>query len=521
MLGLPQRSERALSLALRPIFGRSPTYLYFEDSWKITPRLTLNAGLRYEITPPWYEPNRRIMNIQMFGWGPDARTPIMTRPGEGDFNDGLQFRFADVIPTQTGDDKMGRATIQTDRTDFAPRIGLAWSPTSNWSIRLGGGLFYTQDQGNPRFDIARNLAGRGDFTGSDLIPNSTLDDPWRSERQSFTCSNWSGNCVGQPFVLGNVNSRRTPYVGQWLFNIQRELPGGLAIETGYMGNVGRKLERLRSTNEPFLRKGLNDTTSIQARRPFAIYGIIQQVDGVVNSNYHALNLKITKRFTRGLNVLAGYTWSKSIDDASGIRSSSGEQSIAKWDWNLQDERGLSQFHTGQRLVLSAIYEIPFFADAPRAARAVLGGWQGSGIITAATGNPVRVSAIGDTNNIGGEGNYPDATGISPTTNAGWADRFWNIAAFDISNPELRYRFGNVGRNVLIGPGYSNVDLSLLKNIATPWEGHRLQFRWEVFNGFNHANWNVPASDARNAATFGRVLSARPMRQMQFALKYLF
>jgi hypothetical protein len=520
MLGLNQRSERALGLAAADLRALS-YYTYFEDTWKITPKLTLNFGLRYEVTPSWTEPDNRIMNIQMFGWAPGSRTPIMTRPGDGDFNKGLEFRFADVIPTQTGDDKLGRATIRTDRNDFAPRIGVAWSPDSRWTVRAGAGLFYTQDQGNPRFDIARNLAGRGDFTSSDQRPNSFLDDPWRAERQGFSCTGWAGNCVGQPFVLGNVNNRRTPYVAQWLVNIQRQLGASTVLEMGYMGNVGRRLERLRSTNEPYLRTGLNDTSSVQSRRPFPIYGIIQQVDNVVNANYHAFNLKATRRFARGLNVLAGYTWSKAIDDASGIRSSSGEQSIAVYDWDLRRERGLSQFHTGHRFVSSILYEVPFFASAPGFAKSIFAGWQLSGIVTFSTGNPVRVATIGDTNAIGGEGNYPNATGISPTEGAGTAQRFWNIAAFENTSPELRYLFGNIGRNVLTGPGYAQLDGSLLKNIKLPFEGHSLQFRWEMFNATNHANWNVPASDVRNPATFGLITTARTMREMQVGLKYLF
>jgi hypothetical protein len=520
MLGLNQRAERALGLAQADLRSIS-WYGYGEDAWKIHPKLTLTLGLRYELTPPWYEPARRIMNIQMFGWEPGSRTPIMTRPGSGDFNDGLQFRFADVIPTQTGDDKMGRTTIQTDRNDFAPRIGIAWAPTEKWTVRAGGGIFYTQDQGNPRFDIARNLAGRGDFTSSDQRPNSSLDDPWRAERQAFTCSGWNGNCVGQPFVLGNVNHRRTPYVTQWLFNIQRQIGANFVIEAGYMGNIGRRLERLRSTNEPYLRTGLNDTSSIQQRRPFPIYGIIQQVDNVVNSNYNAFNLKVQQRFSGGLSLLMGYTWSKAIDDASGIRSSSGEQSIAAWDWNLRPERGLSQFHTGHRWVASLLYDLPFPNGAPRWSRAAFGGWQTSSILTFSTGNPLRVGVIGDNNNIGGEGNYPDATGISPFDNAGTETAFWNIRAFDITNAELRYRFGNTARNTLLGPGYANWDFSMLKDFSLPLEGHRLQFRWEAFNFSNHPNWNVPSSDVRNANTFGRVLTARTMREMQFALKWLF
>ena len=520
MLGLPQRSERALGLASGDLRAIS-WYGYFEDQWKVTPKLTITAGLRYEFTPPWYEPNRRLMNIQLFGWAPGSRTPIMTRPGDGDFNEGLQFRFADVIPTQTGDDKMGRATIQNDTNDFAPRLGLAWSPDSRWSLRAGAGIFYSQDQGNPRFDMVRNVAGRGDFTGSDQRPNSTLDDPWANERQSYVCTGWTGNCVGQPFVLGNMNNRRTPYVAQWLFNIQRQIGANLVLEGGYLGNIGRRLERLRSTNEPYLRTGLNDTSSVQSRRPFPIYGIIQQVDNVVNSNYHAFNFKAQHRFSNGFTLLGGYTWAKAIDDASGIRSSSGEQSIAKYDWNLRDERGLSQFHTGHRWVTSLIYDVPWFANAPSFARHVFGGWQAAGILTFSTGNPVRVGVIGDTNAIGGEGNYPDATGLNPHAGAGTIDRFWNIAAFDITSPELRFRFGNVGRNVLIGPGYAQADVSLLKNFSMPWEGHRLQFRWEAFNATNHPNWDIPPADARNATTFGRVQSARSMREMQFALKYLF
>lgn len=518
LLGYPQRAERALGLAsasLRTVAW----YGYIEDTWRLNPQLTLNIGLRYELTPPWYEPNRRIMNIQMFGWDP-ARIPIMTRPGRGDFNEGLEFRFADAIPTQTGDDKLGKRLIHTDYNDLAPRLGIAWSPTPTWTVRAGAGFFYAQDQGNPRFDMARNLAGRGDFTASDQFPQMTLDDPWRFERQSFTCTGWSGNCVGIPFVLGNVVSRRTPYVMQWLLNIQRQLWNNLVVEAGYMGNSGVRLERLRSTNEASTRTGPNDTRSIAERRIYPMYGIIQQVDGVNHSCYHALNLKVEQRFSAGLTALVGYTWSRAIDNGSGIRSSAGEQSIAAYDWNLRPERGLSQFHTAHRMVASLIYDLPALQKAPAFIRTVFGGWQTASILTFSTGNPTRVGTIGDTNNMGGEGNYPDATGISPYLGAGTANRFWNRDAFDFTNPELRYRFGNTARNTLIGPGYRQWDFSLMKNFAMPWEGHKAQLRWEVFNLSNHPNWTMPSTDVRNVA-FGVVLSARDMRQMQFGLKYLF
>jgi hypothetical protein len=519
MLGLPQRAERALGLASASLRSIS-WYGYVEDTWRVTPKLTLNLGLRYELTPPWFEPNRRIMNIQMFGWDP-ARVPIMTRAGSGDFNEGLEFRFADAIPTQVGDDKLGRRLINVDKNDFAPRVGIAWSPNGKWTLRAGSGFFYAQDQGNPRFDMVRNIAGRGDFTASDQRPEMTLADPWRFERQSFTCRGWSGNCVGLPFVLGNVVSRRTPLVMQWLLNVQRQVTNHLLVEAGYMGNAGRRLERLRSTNEAFTRTDLADTRSISQRRIFLMYGIIQQVDGVNNSSYHAANLKVQQRFSKGLTALVGYTWSRAIDNGSGIRSSAGEQSIAAYDWDLRPERGVSQFHTAHRLVASVIYDLPSFSRAPMAVRQILGGWQTSSILTFSTGNPVRVGVIGDTNNMGGEGNYPDATGISPYEGAGTTGRFWNLAAFSNASPELRFRFGNTARNTLIGPGFGQWDFSLLKTFRLPAEGHSLQFRWETFNFTNHPNWNIPSADVRNVQTFGQILTARDMRQMQFALKYTF
>ena len=154
-------------------------------------------------------------------------------------------------------------------------------------------------------------------------------------------------------------------------------------------------------------------------------------------------------------------------------------------------------------------------------KSVFGGWQMSGILTFSTGNPVRVGTIGDTNAIGGEGNYPDATGLSATAGAGTVNQFWNINAFDLTNPELRYRFGNSGRNTLIGPGYGQLDSSVMKTFRLPIEAHTLQLRWEAFNISNYPNWNFPSTDIRNAATFGRVLTARQMREMQFGLKYVF
>ena len=172
-----------------------------------------------------------------------------------------------------------------------------------------------------------------------------------------------------------------------------------------------------------------------------------------------------------------------------------------------------------------MYELPFgrgrsYLTDSSVLSAIVGGWQLSGILTLADGAPTNVGNIGDSFSVGGLGNVPHATGISPIPENRSADNFWTAAAFDATNPNLSYLAGNSGRNVLFKPGTRQFDASLMRNIRIR-EGHSLQFRWESFNAVNHPNWNAPGSDARNVATFGKVTSARTMREMQFALKYLF
>ncbi len=531
LLGETNQSARALASANALLRGTA-FYAYIQDDWKITPRLTLNIGLRYENNRPWYDKYRGIMNVQMFdpGVGPDgllagSQVPILTRPGSGDFYQDLNFRFHDGIPTQAGDQFMGRPLVNPDNNDFAPRLGISWSPSDRWTIRTGVGVFYTKDTANPVFDMARNQAGRGFISANIERPNANLSDPWRNQREQFTCTGWSGTCLGPFQVLGNVAGRRSPYVHQWLFNVQRELTQNMVLELGYQGNAGHKLERFRTYNQAILKTGPNDARSVQQRRPWPAFDRIQQVDGSVNSNYHAFSTKLQKRFSGGLTYLAGFTWSKAIDSGSAIRTNSGDRLWPTNSYDLAAERGLSQFHVGRRLVMSALYELPFgpgkaLLSGPGVLGKIAGGWQVGAITTFSDGAPVNVAAIGDTFAVGGLGNIPHATGISPIPDNRTSNSFWNAAAFDTTNPNLSYLPGNSGRNVLLRPGTRNADFSLSRNIRIR-EGHSLQFRWESFNATNHPNWNAPATDARNVNTFGVVTTARTMREMQLALKYLF
>ncbi|MEJ7605138.1 MAG: hypothetical protein WKF37_02480 [Bryobacteraceae bacterium] len=132
----------------------------------------------------------------------------MIRPGQGDFHEGLPFRFHDGIPTATGDDLVGRETVKRDNNDFAPRVSLAYRPTDLWTVRAGFGMFYVQDIVEARFDLSRNVGGRSQFTADSEVLNSNLSDPWRFE--GGACRNWEGPCQGPTFTLANNAYRRTP-----------------------------------------------------------------------------------------------------------------------------------------------------------------------------------------------------------------------------------------------------------------------------------------------------------------------
>jgi len=209
---------------------------------------------------------------------------------------------------------------------------------------------------------------------------------------------------------------------------------------------------------------------------------------------------------------------------AAARTNSGDNLQPVNSYDFKAERGLSQFHVGRRFVASYVYELPFGAGKPFANQGVIGkiagGWQLGGIVTLSDGAPVSVAMIADTAALNANGNRPDATGISPIPANRSTAQFWDIAAINVTNPELSFRTGNMGRNTLFRPGTRLADLSLARNIRIR-ESHTLNFRFEAFNSTNHPNWNAPGSDARSPSTFGVITSARTMRQLQLALKYTF
>jgi len=484
-------------------------YYYLDDTWKLRPNLTLSLGLRYENTPPWLDASGKAVNLHMPFVGivpnePPDRHPTLVRTGKGDFYEGVLLRFNPAIRVAR-DGRLGDRLVQRDNNDWAPRIGIAWSP-GRWSIRTGLGAFYSQDTGNPKFDLGRNLAGRRNDIADTDIPDLTLTQPFRNLTSTVQINN--------PSILANNHARRTPYTVQYLFNAQREVAGTL-FEAGYLGSASRKMESYRDYNNP----RPSPTGSPIVRLPFPEFSRLFMVDGHNKASYHSLALKAERRFAKGLTALAGYTWSKSIDTASAIRNHAGDVLFPQDSFCISVcEKGLSSYHTGHRLTFSSLYELPFGHAGSKAARLLAGGWQVGSIVTLQTGFPFTLTSGRDQSNTANGQDRPNTNGQPTAFGRGQQDpeQFFNTQTISLQ-PFGTY--GNVGRNNIIGPGIINLDFSALKDFVIT-ESLRVQFRAEAFNAPNHPNWALPDGNV-TSPNFGKVRGTRAdMRNLQFGLKLL-
>jgi hypothetical protein len=519
LLGDLYQSEAAVSIASAK-FLRNGWSFYLDDTWKVTPKLTLALGLRYELTPPFYDTSRNAFSVyipyedRIPNITDTSRYPQFIRTGtcSGDPYAGIGIRWPQIGVLCDG--RLGDALVQTDKNDFAPRIGITYSPDSKWVIRAGSGMFYNQDTGNPRFDLARNIAGR-------IRVNSDLQNPtlfWNN-----ALSNISGGVanITLPYAFANKYERRTPYSMEYLLNIQRQLGANLLFEVGYLGTISRKLEFLRAVNE-----SLPGTVgSAQSRAPYPTFGRIQLVDNSANGAYNSLALKLTKRFSQGFTLLSSYTWSRSMDDSSGIRVQGQDTLFPQNSYCRTCEWGASAFDARHRFVTSTLYDLPIgkgrrLGVANPVLNAFVGGWQIGGIWTVQSGFPITPTVGGNDRSGNGAGyDRPNATGVSPYIDNASPSRWWSTAAF---TPNAPGTFGNAGRNALIGPRFFTIDASAHKEFRMPYrETHMVQFRLEAFNVMNHPVWGTPNANVLSSG-FGTITgTAVSMRQMQLALKYSF
>src|SRR5947208_4531661 len=330
--------------------------------------------------------------------------------------------------------------------------------------------------------------------------------------------------------IGDQN-QRSPYVQQFNVGIQRELAPNLLFDVAYVGNKGTKLPGLRNVNAATVINNPNGTQSV-GPRPYAGFGDIQWMENRIPSNYHSLQIEMEKRFSSGLSALASYTWGKTLTEGADHLSTSfggpgvdiGVFSVPQNPNDLAAERGLAEFDVRHRLVVSYVYELPW----GRGRRwgqswtgitdSLFGDWQVSGIHVLQSGLPLTATLSGTTVlNLGSDRiSRPNLVG-DPELPASQrtVERWFNTDAFTIPGPAPQ-AFGNAGIGIMRGPGFANFDFSIAKNIHID-ENRYFQFRTELFNAFNHANFGPP-DIRREAATFGRILTAAPPRIIQFGLK---
>jgi hypothetical protein len=492
---------------------------YAQDEWRITPRVTLNYGVRYERINPFTERDDRLN-----GFVPGVQSTV--RP---DAPPGLVF---------PGDPGIGRGIADSVHA-FMPRAGVVWDPagTGIWSIRGAYGVFYDQFQ---------NGAG----TTSQIAISST---PWAQFVQfSGAGLNFQNPYLGRTMPPADTFVRpstlfaldpgtKPPSVRNWNASIQRSFLNRYVIELRYVGAKGRHLPRNVEANPAVYGPGAT-AQNADRRRIYAgcpadngpcALSTVAMLTSVARSSYQAGQVSLSRRLGGALAFNVSYWYSRSFDHLSAMNLSgaaakplAGENDLAQNPFDLEAEWGPSLFDARHRFVASASWMLPAWSAAPSAVRTLVGGWQLNLIATHNSGTPFTVS---DSANVALQANSPPISGFpasrpnvvgdpdaGPRTVEEWISR----SAFERLNVQTQAgQFGNAGRNIARGPAYTNVDMSLVRDF--PLAGRaRLQFRAEVFNLANHPNFGLPVGDL-NSPSFGRILSAGPPRLMQFAAKLLF
>ncbi len=485
---------------------------YFQDNWKVSRKFNVNYGLRWEDYTPWQDKFDAIINVNMRY--DNSLFPTFVRAGTGDPYEGGPYccRMPSTVP-YVRDGSRGRGIQKNRRDSWGPRLGLTYQLSPTTVMRAGGGIYYVQEIQNKNFEVVRHppFTVRRNETANNLIPNLT----W--QQLSVTGQNIPSLFFGHEYDV------RRPHVAQWSFGVQQQLKSNMSIEANYLGSSGQYLEGAGTMNTA--RPGAG---AINPRRPFPIFGGTGVwIEGAYHSSYHALQAKFQHRPKYGLNLLTAFTFGKSIDDLSAYRIQFGDAGISD-PLNKRASRGLSAFDFRRNLTNSLLYQLPFgkgakyLGNVGRNANLLVGGWQVGSIVTLVGGFPLSpVCGSGAVQN--GDGAcYPDSLGVNPNLARGSQDarRWFDTTAFVNRLPGSGFRFGNAGRNTIIGPGVVNWDFSMLKEFRFN-ERHNLELRWEVFNLPNHPLLDIPGGTV-GAPNFG-VISATKIdnRQIQLALRYAF
>jgi hypothetical protein len=486
LLGLPSSyTQTSYNVA----YNRVQLYnLLVQDDFRILPNLTLNLGLRYEYSTPIYEKNNHLTNF-------DLATGSL------------------IYATDSG--VINRSLVHQDRKNFAPRIGLAWTALPRLVIRSGYGFFYnhTNRQGregllaeNPPYvhDLSRSQGpGSTSLITLDSGPPVNYFDTARPSDQ---------------VIRGDDPNLKNGIVQQWNFTVQYSLSRDWLFEVGYVGNRGTRLTRFWNPNQPY---APGPSATLAARRPYLNFAEIEYMDSGGSSFYNGLQTRLEKRFSNGLTLLHSFTWSRGINNIGAWNDPNG--SIYPQNaYDFRSEKGLAENTIKLASVASWIYQLPFGRDrkmmtaAPSFVNAALGDWQIDGIWNWRTGLPLTISSAACGNCAMGSNRQIRADvvpGISPGLANPNAAEWFNIAAFAPQSTP----FGTLGRDTIWGPGLQQWDLSFGKSFHLS-ESRYFQFRGELFNAFNHVNYEPPQSSVTTGG-FGTITAALPGRNVQFGLKF--
>ncbi len=476
---------------------------FINDDWKITPRLSLTMGLRYDYFQPMTQADDKIVNIEQNGFVPTG----IANPSNAQY---------------------GRGLLKQNRKNFGPRFGFAYQPAfaKDMVVRAGYGIYYTPEISNAIFAM---VEGAQATAGASLIGN-LAGSPNLTYANVFANIPTSGPNPYN-FAVSNDPNMRDSYVQQWNMNIQKKLMGGIVLDAGYVGSKGTALiATLGDINRPInvVDPRTPGLASLNSRRPDQLFQ--RSVTGdksIGNSIYHSLQVKAERRLAKGFTFLTAYTWAKSISGPTDIGGQVGGGSYigsVQDLYNLRNERSISGFDQTQRSVTTVLYDLPFFKGSKSAAAYLLGGWQLSTITTVQSGFPAPIAFGVDTTGTG-IGSRPDYV-TGQKANLDGSERSWqrwfNTSAF-AQTPFGR--FGTAPRTGAIRlPGSINTDFSFNKSFRVA-EQKRIEFRSEFYNLFNHFNPDSGSVDLNiRSQTFGKVgggVRGITTRVVQLGAKFVF
>ena len=456
------------------------TGFYVQDDWKVTPKFTVNLGLRWD----------------RFGIPEDVNAVTRT------------LDFTTNPPTFTPAPGQILHNIWTiSNRDLGPRLGFAYNPAKDWVVRGGYGIFYFGGQ----FDNINILQLNPPTGGSLTITNPSLN-PIATIQNPVPAALYPTNPFFNATTLPLNPAHPDTYVQNWNLLASKQFGANL-LEVGYVGNKGTHVDTsLKNWNQPDPGPG-----DIQARRPYPTYARIRMQYYGSNTSYESMQIHFERRLTAGLNVNLAYTWSHEIDDAEETTNNGGCGCQNPRD--LSTERASGVYDQRQNLVIGYIWQIPFAHSWNGVAGAVAKGWSFEGIITLASGQPFDVLESFDSQNNDGIWERPNLVPGQKVTVSNPSQSMWfNPNAFTASV----YQYGNSPRDPLVGPPTRVFNLSLMKAFHMPYnEAHTLQFRAETFNAFNHPDFANPDANLGDAA-FGQVTSTKQdNREIQVSLKYRF